>query len=424
MPSAVACRERIADARLHLPPGEASDAAAAGLRRFPDDLAIVREAALVAERVGDHARAIELWQRLRRGASFNPAKFRTSRFSAESHFGIVAALTHLKRFDEADEALRRARLRFPLHPGVMIARGKLAMAREDYDAAIAIWRRFRLLLPWNMHGWDHLGRAVVAQRLALEADAMDSPDRPMPVEVARVKDEAACRLLLGFESVGDDCEFGMVQRRYGAEPLGLLRWNWVPFGDLLAALDAGLARMGEPEHTELWFAEDGSETFIKDKRWGLHIHTFMSRAQVDAAAFYPKACRRVVYLRDKFLAELAAGEKIIVFKSADIQPEHMHRLHAAFRRFGEVRLLCVKPANADPSHSVLCGRPGEVFAMAEGLYVGFIGRLGHAGLRWDIAFDDWLAVCRGVDTAPPLSAPIPIGSGTAALSSSPAATAA
>ena len=45
-------------------------------------------------------------------------------------------------------------------------------------------------------------------------------------------------MLLRFESIGSDCEFGAVQRRYGAEPLGLLRWNDVDILSLEQALAA------------------------------------------------------------------------------------------------------------------------------------------------------------------------------------------
>jgi len=31
-------------------------------------------------------------------------------------------------------------------------------------------------------------------------------------------------LVLQFESIGDNCELGLVQRRAGSEPLGLLRF--------------------------------------------------------------------------------------------------------------------------------------------------------------------------------------------------------
>lgn len=340
------------------------------------------------------------WRTLRGGAS-GLGRWLASRLAAKPYLSGVENLIRLRRFTEAERALRWAWLRFPLHPGVLAARGRLAMAREDWDGAIAIWRRFRWIYPRSVQGWDQLGRTLAARQLA-EAGDGEPQHRPRPVEVPRVHDEAIRTLMLGFESVGNDCEFGMVQRRFGAEPLGLLRWNNVGLGNLLEALAAGFDGMGDPEHTELWFAGDGSETFIRDKRWDLHIHTFMSRSEVDPEVFFPKACRRVGFLREKFLADLRAGEKVFVFKSKEISPDAMRQLHAAFKGIGKVRVLCVKPANDDPSHSVLCGRGGEVFEMADGLYVGFISHLGAVDGRWNIAFDDWIAVCRAIDRAPPL----------------------
>jgi hypothetical protein len=35
-------------------------------------------------------------------------------------------------------------------------------------------------------------------------------------------------LMLNFESIGDSCEFGLVQRMAGAEPLG--GSSWIPGG--------------------------------------------------------------------------------------------------------------------------------------------------------------------------------------------------
>ena len=46
-------------------------------------------------------------------------------------------------------------------------------------------------------------------------------DLRVPIVAAVVNDGETRRLLLGFESLGDGCEFGEVQRRYGAAPRGL-----------------------------------------------------------------------------------------------------------------------------------------------------------------------------------------------------------
>jgi hypothetical protein len=105
-----------------------------------------------------------------------------------------------------------------------------------------------------------------------------------PIHIPRAENEAIRQLLLRYESVGHDCELGMVQKRYGAEPLGLFRWNSTRFDGLLAALDACLAGIGDPEFTDLWFSDGGEETYVIDKRWGLHMHTFMRPRDVRGVA--------------------------------------------------------------------------------------------------------------------------------------------
>jgi hypothetical protein len=61
----------------------------------------------------------------------------------------------------------------------------------------------------------------------------------MPVAVPLKPEEALAVLGLpdldavrgffpGFENLGGNCEFGLVQRHFGAEPLSLLRWTATP----------------------------------------------------------------------------------------------------------------------------------------------------------------------------------------------------
>jgi hypothetical protein len=197
--------------------------------------------------------------------------------------------------------------------------------------------------------------------------------------------------MLGFESIGDSCEFGSVQRRYAAEPLGLLRWNDVQLDDLLAALAHRFAGMGEPEHTEMPVIGNGEYT-IKDKRWSLWMHTFLFEGQTDPVALFPKMCRRVVYLRDKLLADLAAAEKIFVYRSPGVDASQLAELHAALEAHGPIKLLGVQPVDA---FSDVSGDAGEIVALGERRWMGFLSRLGVAdGNYWDIAFDDWVSICR------------------------------
>lgn len=65
----------------------------------------------------------------------------------------------------------------------------------------------------------------------------------------------ALQFMLGFESLGDNCEFGLVQRRCGAEPLGLLRFSNIELGPLLRGLVAEFDELGARENLELTLSE-------------------------------------------------------------------------------------------------------------------------------------------------------------------------
>jgi hypothetical protein len=52
-------------------------------------------------------------------------------------------------------------------------------------------------------------------------------------------------LVIQFESLGDNCELGLVQRMAGAEPLGLLRFAGVPLRHLIRAMEARFEGMAD-----------------------------------------------------------------------------------------------------------------------------------------------------------------------------------
>ena len=375
-----------ASARVLSKIDEASALIEEASRRFPDDRDVVREAARIAERRRAYAQSVPLWQRL----------LSHSGEEREALQGYAYGLVQLHRFAEAEVVLERALTRFPHARALLATKGALAMAREDWDGALTIWTAFREKYPDDMAGWENLGRTLTSKHLE-EVDRRDAGRGIAgPVEVARVEDEATRTLLLDFESVGEDCEFGMVQRRYGAEPLGLLRWNYVTFESLMAALALRFEGMGDPEHTELW-SGGVDEYFVQDKRWGLPMHTFLSSTQVDKDVFLPKMARRVAYLKDKLVSAIAGGEKTIVFKSDGVDLDKVRALRDALRKIGPVDLLWVRTTSDGPGISR--GKAGEVFKVQDNLYVGLIDRLGGAMGYWDIAFDDWISICRNMRQA-------------------------
>ena len=91
---------------------------------------------------------------------------------------------------------------------------------------------------------------------------------------------------------------------------------------------------------------------------------------------------------------MAAAEKIFVYRSEGLDGDRLEALHRALRMFGPVRLLNVQPA-APTAPTLFQGRAGDLLKVDDDRYVAFLERLGlQEGGAWDIAFDDWIDVCR------------------------------
>ena len=352
------------------------------LARFPDDLMVLTEAARLARDRNRPQDSLEFWRRAIGLAKPHPDWLQ----------GYVQSFFFLGDIDGAEAALKPARQKFPDHRGLLAVEGAIAVARQDWPAAVTFWTDYRRRFPDDATGWEQLGIATQGAAMSHSADAAGTaPAPPALASIAIVEDEPMRRLVLRFESIGDSCEMGLVQRRYGAEPLGLLRWNDVALDNLIAALEHRFEGMGEPQNTEIMVAANG-ELFVKDRRWSLGMHTFLFAGHVDPNDVYKKMCRRIVYLRDKLIEDLGAAEKIFVYRSPDIDEDGLHRLHRALRAFGPVTLLGVQPVNTPVTRFPM--RPvGEIARLDEGLYVGFLERPGSDPLgNWDIAFDDWTSI--------------------------------
>ena len=59
-------------------------------------------------------------------------------------------------------------------------------------------------------------------------------------------------LVLRFESLGDNCELGLVQRAAGVEPLGLLRFADSSLDRLVRLLDARADGIAEPSKVAVY----------------------------------------------------------------------------------------------------------------------------------------------------------------------------
>lgn len=173
-------------------------------------------------------------------------------------------------------------------------------------------------------------------------------------------------LALQFESLGVNCEFGAVQRRFGAEPLGLLRFTGIRLHALLRGLDLGFPGAEDPALMHL-YADDttNDEYLLHNTRWGMDTHTHRMRGEITEEALLREQSRKIAYYRRKLFAELETGEKICVFQRRDKMGERqMLPLLATLRSFGPNALLVVNKDLTQP--------PGTVRRLQPGLYHGAI----------------------------------------------------
>ena len=185
-----------------------------------------------------------------------------------------------------------------------------------------------------------------------------------------------------FESLGENCEFGIVQRRCGAEPLGPFRFATVGADNLAGVLEAGMTDLLDERLMEARLS-DGRYVAHNPKYDITFGHSGLHDGDLGAERALHLIVRRLQLLTRKLRAILAAGEKILVFRSRLDDDAAALRLGAALRRFGPNMLLWVAPArDADAI--------GAVEPLAEGILKGRI----EPDSDWDnLALDTWLTLC-------------------------------
>jgi hypothetical protein len=92
--------------------------------------------------------------------------------------------------------------------------------------------------------------------------ALGTSTSPVDAPVMSCGQIPVAELMLKFESLGQNCEFGFVQRSCHAEPNDLLRFASAPLPSLLAALQASFNGMGDPESLQVKLSNDGHEFII------------------------------------------------------------------------------------------------------------------------------------------------------------------
>ena len=195
-------------------------------------------------------------------------------------------------------------------------------------------------------------------------------------------------LMLEFESLGENCEFGLVQRRCGAEPLGLLRFSSTPLPSLVAALDNNFANLGQAENLEVEVSANGREYMVREKKYHLLYHPWVLTGEATAEEVHQREVKRLPYLTRKLVEDLNEARKIFIYRGMSPLPEaDLRRLLAALRRYGPNALLWVELHDA--AHQA-----GTVEEIGEGLLKGYIDRFAPGENAHDLSLPVWIAICQ------------------------------
>lgn len=195
------------------------------------------------------------------------------------------------------------------------------------------------------------------------------------------------QLAMQFESLGENCEFGLFQRRCDAEPLGLLRFSSTFMRNLIRGIDNGFDGLGAIEDIEPRLeGAPRKEFMIHEKRFGLVYHTFVYDGERSVWLMREQESARLKFLRRKFMEELESTGKIFVYKFGGVSEEEILPLLMALNRYSEATLLWVVPVERD--------RPsGSVEVVMPGLLKGYIDRFAPEDNAHDFSFEGWLKVC-------------------------------
>jgi hypothetical protein len=193
-------------------------------------------------------------------------------------------------------------------------------------------------------------------------------------------------LVLKFESLGDNCELGIVQRRVGMEPLGLLRFAGAPVRNLIPAMQARFEGLADP--AQVLVQPENDEYMIKLAKYNFLYHAEAKIGTVDPRLLQQQQVQTVGFLVRKILEDLENPSKIMVFRQNEpLLADDLTDLRLALAAYGPATLLWVQEGR--PDHP-----PGTVVKVDDRLMVGYVRRLASREDVPDLDVTSWLAMLR------------------------------
>jgi hypothetical protein len=205
------------------------------------------------------------------------------------------------------------------------------------------------------------------------------------VAAQRAEDRA---MLMDIQSLGANCELGMVQRHFGAEPFGLFRWASTPLPNLVRALEARFEGFGLPENLDVWM-DDATEFHVIDKVFGFKNHSFAFQNKgAKREDILRREAARLPFLKRLLIEELEAGSKLYCFHDGNQSSlDDINKLVAALNKYGRNVLVWVKAIGKGENI-------GDVNIINHNLIAGYIDYFEALGNVTQPSFNAWLKMLR------------------------------
>lgn len=127
-------------------------------------------------------------------------------------------------------------------------------------------------------------------------------------------------LLARFEGLGHNCDFALIQREIGIEPLGLLRFIGLPVAELILGLLTSFAEIAAPENIKPVMEPSTDEWYGTERRYLMRWNTRIRSAAATAEQIVAREVPHLRFLARKFAEDLIAGEKVFLLKREDLMP--------------------------------------------------------------------------------------------------------
>ena len=267
----------------------------------------------------------------------------------ESYWRLTHELLLVGELDRAEEVINRGHARFPTERHILWQHAEVATRLRMWTEADKRWSNALALHPDMRELQYGYGEMKLAFSFHLSESRLEGGDTlttnswPAVSHGESPSEYNHKQLAAKYEGIGDNCEFGIVQRSFGIEPLGLLRWANISPVRLKEILANRFEGVGDSEFTSLNLLPGSGEYSLRDVRY-FGMHTFIKAGQGDVEQVKVKMQKRLKFLVRRLLEDLETAEKIFLYKSidCDITVEEARAIQSEIARYGTGQLLCIR----------------------------------------------------------------------------------